>query len=123
MGCAGHGLSMNSDNGSVHKLADEVFFKARYLQSDFQALERSAELMEDVGLLDKTIRLASGEMEETYLDAEDLAERRRYMESMVRMSIPYDENNHSSRAQYNQVILQETAKRLKRGDLNGSSFV
>lgn len=62
-------------------------------------------------------------MDGIVLDADDLAERRRRMEGMVRLFMEYNEDEHGSLKHFDEVVQQETERRLKVGDIEGSSLI
>lgn len=82
----------------MEALLDDTLLKVRYIRKDVDCAERATDMMEEVNLLDKKLRVAAGEMEGAYLDADDLTERRRRMEGMVRRSMEYDSNVHATPA-------------------------
>lgn len=53
----GEGISANSGKGALQHLVDDILFKIRYLRRDVQTVERAADLMEEVGMLYKTLRV------------------------------------------------------------------
>lgn len=117
------GISSNSGKTSLSSLASDMLVKVRYLKHDVQTVERAAELMEEVGLLDKTLRVSTGEIKGVCLNYDDLKEQRRRMEGMVRMSMVYDEGKHGSKADFDELVTAETNRRLSACGVEGSSLV
>lgn len=100
------GLSSNSAQPSIGDLVKRKLFKTRYLRTDIQTVERSAEMMEDAGLFDSTLSVVTGELNRVCLDADDLTEQRRRMEGMVKRSMPYDAKKHGSHSQYDGIVAE-----------------
>lgn len=81
------------------------------------------ELMEEVGLLDKTLRVSTGEMTRVCLSIDDLREQRHRMEGMIRIRMLYGESKHGSKDDFDKLITEETDRRLQECGVEGSSIV
>lgn len=123
MDTAKDGVSENSGSSTLSALVSAVLFKTRYLRKDVQTVDRAAELMEDVRLLDNSLRVVTGELKRGYLDSNDLNDQRRRTEALGRISMEYDENKHGTRARFDELVTAETERRMEAAWLNGSTLV
>lgn len=84
---ASDGISLNRCSSSIESLVKDLLFKTRYLRRDLQTVERAAQPMEEVSLLDKTLRVFTEVMQGAALDCDDVIDQRRRDEAMVRIGI------------------------------------
>lgn len=54
------GASYSGKKNSVSSLIDDILFKIRFLKNGVQTVDHAAEIMQEVDLLDKTLRVSSG---------------------------------------------------------------
>lgn len=120
---ASDGISATSGKNRIVSIIRDIIFKIRYMKQDVQTVERAAELMEEVGLLDKTLRVSNGEMICVCLSVEELKEQRRRMEGVVRLSMRYDGVKYGSSAEFDKLVPEETDKRLQACNIKGLSIV
>lgn len=123
MDIAKDGVSDNSGTSSLGALVSSVLLKTRYLRKDVQTVDRAAELMEEVGLLNNSLRVATGELKRGYIDSDELNDQRRRTECLVRMSMEFDEKTHGTRARFDELFTAETERRLKAAGVDGSTLV
>lgn len=60
------GISVNNSNSGTEAVLKDILFKTRYLQTDMHKLlnmDQAAKLMDDVRLLDTSLRVAAGEIQ------------------------------------------------------------
>lgn len=116
-------VSANSGKSSVATLIYNVLLKTRYLKNDVQIVERAAQLMEEIGLLDNSLRVATGELKQGFLYSDDLNAQRQRIESMLSITMGYDAEKHGARARFDDVVTAEVERWLKTGVLEVSSLV
>lgn len=75
-------------------------------------LDRIIDMMEEVGFLDDSLRVANNEVHGHDKNVDDTLQRRRVIERMVRDCLEYNEERYSSRLQYESAVLDEIERRL-----------
>lgn len=108
---------------SIATALSDILLKTRYLKKDVQTVERAAELMEEVCILDKTLQVSMGEVQGLCLNYDDLQQQRKRVEGMVRISMEYNEKTHGNRAEFDRLVAEETDKRLNACGIEGSSLI
>lgn len=117
------GISAKMLTASIQDMASHILFKVRYLKRDVQTVNRAAQLMEKVSMLDKFFRVNTGKMQGIWRDLADLTDRRRRMDGMVRVSMEYDESKHSIPTQFDAFVENEAERRLIAIGVEGTSLV
>lgn len=79
--------------------------------------------MDEVRLLDTSLRVATGEIEGNCVGCEDSTIRRKKMDAFVRRGLKYDPSKHRSAAEYDGLIVAETERRLRATGIEGSEVV
>lgn len=99
---------------------DDILFRTRYLMTDVDNMDRSAEIMDNVSLIDKSLQVATGEVVDMLLDCQDLTEKRRNMERTVRKDMSADRSKYRTAVEFDRAVMEETEQRMKATGTTGS---
>lgn len=80
-------------------------------------------MMDDVQLLDTSMRVSSGEREGNCFNCEDNMAKRKRMEEFVRRFMIYDEAKRRTLAEFDELVVKETDRRLKATGMEWSQIV
>lgn len=86
-------------------------------------MDRTAELMDKVRLLDTSLRAATGELNDICLDCDNVAEKRIRMEELVRQGMKFDKESHRTVSEFDGLVAKETDRCFKSTGVEGSDVV
>lgn len=115
--------SSSGNKNSVGGIVDGILFKIRYLKNDVQPVDRAAKLMQEVELLEKTLRISTGEIRGVCVDYDDLQQKRKRVECIVRESMKCDKEVHGSKSHFDELVCAKPDKRMRACGVEGSSLV
>lgn len=105
----------NKEDGqdAIVKHVEELVFKTKYLRREVDNLGGIVEVMEQVGLLDQSQRIAAGEIQGICTDFNEVNERRSHFDTAVRNSIGYYPSTYASIREYEGKVTFETERRMQ----------
>lgn len=120
---ASGGINTNNYKSGTEEVLRDLLFKTRCLKSDVDNMDQAAQLMDDVRLLDTSLRVSTGEVQGNCMDCDHVVDSRKRMEALVRRGMQYDETKQRSVSELDQLVLKKTERRLKATAMEGSNVV
>lgn len=93
------------------------------LQADCDDMARVVQVLDQVSLLDDSIRVLNGDMKGFCVGDEERAAKRQEIEKAVRRAMPFDKRQHKCSAAYEREVLSEVSKGMSSTDIVGSSLI
>lgn len=92
----------------------ELLESVRFLRDDVENVERTAKILEDVGWIDDSVRIANGEFGDLCLDNKQTIQKRSRITSLLRTAMPYEGSRYASKAEYERTVIRKSARRVEK---------
>lgn len=113
----------DSDECSIQGRIMDAIESVRTLQADSDDMSRVVQILDQVSLLDNSLKVLNGDMNGMCVGDDERAARRKQIEKAVRRSMPFNVTQHKNVAAYEREVMSEVSKGMSSTDVVGSSLL
>lgn len=107
----------------IGKDVADAITRVRDLQMDINDMERTVRVLDEVSVLNEALMFASREISAFQASRDDINLRRKEIERLVRVAMPFDRTTYTTMATYEAFVIEEVSKSIKCTDMNGSELL